>query len=132
MVASSAVSIGIAVRTGVRELQVLASFVAHRLEQATGAPSEPALVKKLAIDLYLDPKRTLHLADERLRLLRLTRQWVLSGAFGRKTSKRTTRALDAAERRFKRYWLLIAPFSDLLRRIALRLVAAGLRRSGHS
>jgi len=33
--------------------------VAYRLEQATGAPSEPALVKKLAIDLYLDPKRTL-------------------------------------------------------------------------
>jgi hypothetical protein len=45
MVASSAVSIGVAVRTGVRELQVLASFVAHRLEQTTGAPSEPALVK---------------------------------------------------------------------------------------
>jgi hypothetical protein len=98
MVASSAVSIGIAVRTGVRELQVLASLVAYRLEQATGAPSDPALVKKLAIDLYLDPKRTLHLADERLRLLRLTRKWVLSGTIGRKTSKRATRALDAAER----------------------------------
>ena len=98
MVASSAVSIGVAFRTGVRELQVLASFVAHRLEQATGAPSDPALVKKLAIDLYLDPKRTVHLADDRLRLLRLTHKWVLSGAFGRKTSKRATRALDAAER----------------------------------
>ena len=98
MVASSVVSVGVAVRTGVRELQVLASLVAYRLEQATGAPSEPALVKKLAIDLYLDPKRTLHLADERLRLLRLTRKWVLSGAVGRKTSKRATRALDAAER----------------------------------
>lgn len=34
-------------------------------------------------------------------------------------------------RRFKRYWILIAPFSDLIRRIALRLVAADLRRSGH-
>ena len=98
MVASSAVSIGIAVHTGVRELQVLASLVAYRLEQATGAPSEPALVKKLAIDLYLDPKRTPHLADDRLRLLRLTRKWVLGGAIGRKSSKRATRALDAAER----------------------------------
>ena len=97
MVASSAVSIGIAVHTGVRELQVLASLVAYRLEQATGAPSEPALVKKLAIDLYLDPKRTPHLADDRLRLLRLSRKWVLGGAIGRK-SKRATRALDAAER----------------------------------
>jgi hypothetical protein len=98
MVASSAVSIGLAVRTGVRELQVLASLVAYRLEQATGAPSEPALVKKLAIDLYLDPKRTPHLAGEKLRLPRLTRKWVLSGAFGRKTSKQATRALEAAER----------------------------------
>src|SRR5436190_5988763 len=90
MVASSAVSIGIGVRTGVRELQVLASLVAHQLEQAGGAPSDPALVKKLAIDLYLHPKRTPHLADDRLRLVRLTRKWVLSGAFGRKTSKRAT------------------------------------------
>ena len=68
MVASSAVSIGVAVRTGVRELQVLASLVAYRLEQAAGAPADPALVKKLAIDLYLDPKRTPDLADDSLRL----------------------------------------------------------------
>jgi hypothetical protein len=98
IVASSAVSIGVAVRTGVRELQVLSSLVAHRLEQAEGAPSDPALVKKLAIDLYLAPKRTPRLADDRLRLVRLTRKWVLTGAFGRKTSKRAVRALDAAER----------------------------------
>jgi hypothetical protein len=97
MVASSAVSIGVAVRTGVRELQVLASLVAHRFERA-GAPSDPALVKKLAVDLYLHPKRSPDPADHRLRLVRLTRKWVLSGAFGRKTSKRAARALDAAER----------------------------------
>jgi len=98
MVASSAVSIGVAVRTGVRELQVLSSLVAHRLEQAEGVPSDPALVKKVAIDLYLAPKRTPRLADDRLRLVRLARKWVFSGAFGRKTSKRAARALDAAER----------------------------------
>ncbi len=98
MVASSAVSIGVAVRTGVRELQVLASLVAHRLEQAASAPADPALVKKVAIDLYLDPKDTLDLADDRMRLVRLTRKWVLTGAFGRNTSKRAARALDAAER----------------------------------
>jgi hypothetical protein len=63
MVASSAVSIGVAVRTGVRELQVLSSLVAHRLEQAEGVPRDAALVKKLAIDLYLAPKRTPRLAD---------------------------------------------------------------------
>jgi hypothetical protein len=98
MVASSAVSVGVAVRTGVRELQVLASLVAHRFEQAEGVPRDPALVKKLAIDLYLAPKRTPRRADDRLRLVRLTRKWVLGGAFGRKTSKRAARALDAAER----------------------------------
>jgi hypothetical protein len=82
----------------VRELQVLASLVANRLEQAAGAPADPALVKKLAIDLYLNPKRTPDLADDRLRLFRLTRKWVLSGALSRNTSKQALRALDAAER----------------------------------
>ncbi len=98
MVTSTAVSIGVAVRTGVRELQVLASLIAYRLEQATGTPSDPALVEKLAIDVYLDPKRAPHLVDDKLRVVRLTRKWALSGAFGRKTSKRATKALDAAER----------------------------------
>jgi hypothetical protein len=98
MVVSSAVSIGVAVRNGVRELQVLSSLLAYRLEQAQGVPSDPALVKKLAIDLYLAPKRTPRLADDRLRLVRLTRKWVFSGALGRKTSKRAGKALDAAER----------------------------------
>jgi hypothetical protein len=98
MVASSAVSIGVAVRVGVRELQVLAALVAHRLEQGVDVPAEPALVKKLAIDLYLNPKRTPDLGDDRLRLLRLSRKWVLSGAFSRNTSKQAAKALDAAER----------------------------------
>lgn len=98
MVATGAVSVGIAVRTGVREVQVLAALIAHRLEEATGAPADPALVKKLAIDLYLYPKRKNHLADDKLRLVRLTRRWVFLGALGRKTSKRAAKALDAAER----------------------------------
>ena len=98
LVASSAVSVGVAVRTGVRELQVLASLVTHRLEQAAGEPADPMLVKKLAIDLYLDPKRAPDLADDKLRLVRLTRKWVLSGVSGRTTRKRAASALDAAER----------------------------------
>ena len=97
MLTSTAVSIGIAVRTGARELQLIAALVAYRLEQA-GVASDPALVKKLAIDLYLDPKRTPDPADGRLRLVRLTRKWVLSGALGRNTSRRARRALDAAEK----------------------------------
>jgi hypothetical protein len=98
MLASSTVSVGLAVRTGARELQVLGSLIAHKLEQVTGAPSDPALVKKVAIDLYLDPKRAPELNDDKLRLVRLTRKWVLTGAFGRSTSKRAAKALEAAER----------------------------------
>ena len=98
MAASSAVSVGVAVRTGVRELQVIASLVAYRLEQVTAAPSDSALVKKLAIDLYLDPKHALDRVDDKLRVVRLTRKWVVGGALGRTTSKRAAKALDAAER----------------------------------
>jgi hypothetical protein len=96
LVASSSVSVGIAVRTGVREIQVLSSLVAFRVEQATGAPADPRLVEKVAVDLYLDPKRRPDLTDDRLRLVRLTRKWVLLGAFGRTSSKRAGKALEAA------------------------------------
>jgi hypothetical protein len=98
IVGSTAISVGVAVRTGVREIQVLSSLVAHRLEQATGAPADPALVKKVALDLYLHPKREPRPTDDRLHLVRLTRKWVLGGIFGRKTSKRANRALAAADR----------------------------------
>ena len=98
LVGSTVISIGLAVRNGVREIQVLSSLVAYRLEQATGAPSDPALVKKVAIDLYLRPKRRPVLDDDKVRLVRLTRKWVLGGLFGRKTEKRAARALDAVER----------------------------------
>ena len=98
LVVSTTLSVGIAVRSGVKEIQALSSLVAHRLEQATGAPADPALVKKLAIDLYLHPRRTPNLGDERLRIVRLTRKWLLGGIFGRKTERRAARALAAAER----------------------------------
>ena len=98
MIASSSISVGIAVRTGIREIQVLSSLVAHRIEQASGEPADPRLVEKVAVDLYLDPKRRPDLTDDRLRIVRLTRRWVLLGAFGRSTSKRAGKALEAAER----------------------------------
>ena len=97
IVGSTAVSVGVAVRTGVREIQVLSSLVAHRLEHETSAPADPALVKKVAIDLYLHPKRKLVLTDDKLHLVRLTRKWVLGGMLGRNTDKRANRALAAAE-----------------------------------
>ena len=98
MIASSSFSVGIAVRAGVREIQVLSSLVAFRVEQATGVPADPQLVEKVAVDLYLDPKRKIDLTDDRLRLVRLTRKWLLLGAFGRTTSKRAGKALEAADK----------------------------------
>ena len=98
MVASTSVGVALTVRTGVREIQVLSSLVAHRIEQATGQPADPRLVEKVAVDLYLNPKRKPDVSDNRLRLVRLARKWVLLGAFGRTTSKRAGKALEAAEK----------------------------------
>lgn len=42
---------------------------------------------------------------------------------------RVTITDDTSRRRFRRYWLLIGPFSSLIRRMALRLLATELRRS---
>ena len=98
MIASTTVSVGIAIRAGVRELQVIAALVAFRLEAANGLPADPALVKRLAVELYLDPKHAPDLDGDRLRIVRLTRKWVVSGAFGRNTSKQAVKALDAAEK----------------------------------
>ena len=97
-VATTTVSMGIAVRSGVKEIQTLSSLVAQRLERATGAPADPALVKKLAVDLYLHPRRAPSLENDRVRIVRLTRKWLIGGAFGRKTERRASRALEAAER----------------------------------
>ena len=36
---------------------------------------------------------------------------------------------DESRRRFRRYWLVIGPFSSLIRRMALRLLVIELRRS---
>ena len=98
LVASTAVSLTTTVRAGVREVRVLGSLLAHQLEQATGAPADPALVKKLALELYLAPKRTPDVATLDLPLSQLARKWMLRGIFGRDTRKSASKALDAAER----------------------------------
>ena len=98
LVASSAVSIGVTVRNGVRELQALAALLAHRFEQETGSPPDPALLRKLTLELYLKPSRAPDLSDLGLPLARLARRWIVSGALGRNTRRKTHKALDAAER----------------------------------
>jgi hypothetical protein len=98
LVASTAVSIGVTVRNGVRELQAIAALLAQRFEHETGAPPDPALLQKLTLELYLRPRRTPDISDLRLPLSRLARRWVVSGMFGRNTRRKTGKSLDAAER----------------------------------
>ena len=98
LVASSTVSIGVTVKAGVRELQVLAALLAYRFEHETGAMPEPALLQKLTLELYLSPRKTPNVSDLRLPVVRLARRWIMSGALGRDTRSKTGKALDAAER----------------------------------
>jgi len=97
LVASTAVSLTTTVRAGVREVRVLGSLLAFRLEQVSGAPADPAVVKKLAVELYLAPKRKPDVARLDLPLAQLARRWLLRGLFGRDTRRAAEMALDAAE-----------------------------------
>ncbi len=98
LVASTAVSLTTTTRAGVREVRVLGSLLAYRLEQATGTPADPGLVKKLAVELYLAPKRKPDVTGLDLPLAQLARKWLFRGVFGRDTRRAAERALDAAER----------------------------------
>ena len=98
LVASSAISMGVTVRNGVRELQAIAALLAHRFEEETGAPPDQAFLQKLALELYLEPRRTPDMTDARLPLAQLARRWIASGVFGRNTRRKAEKALDAAER----------------------------------
>ncbi len=98
LVASSSVSIGVTVRTGVRELQVLAALLAYRFEEEIGAQPDAALLQKLTLELYLSPRRTPNVSDVSLPLARLARRWIVSGVLGRNTLGKANKALDAAER----------------------------------
>jgi hypothetical protein len=98
LVASTAVSVAATVRSGVREVQVIGSLLAYRLEQTIGADPDPALVTKLALALYLDPRRKPDASESLLPLRRLLQRWLFKGAFGRDTRRTALKALDAAER----------------------------------
>ena len=97
LVASTTANLVVTLRAGVQEVRVLGSLVAHRLEQATGRPADPRLVKQLTLELYLGPKRTPTLSGG-LQLGKLVRKWLFRGAIGRDTRKGAWKALEAAER----------------------------------
>jgi len=96
LVASTTASLVMTIRGGVHEVRVLGSLVAYRLEQATGRPADPALVKQLTLELYLSPRRTPTLTGG-LPLGKLARKWLFRGAIGKDTRKAAWKALDAAE-----------------------------------
>ena len=98
LVASTAFSIASTLRAGVREVQVIGSLIAHRIEQETGRPAAPGLVKRLALELYLTPRRTPSTTDRPLPLRRLLQRWLFKGAIGRDTRRAASKALDAAEK----------------------------------
>lgn len=122
LVASTAASAAVTIRAGLNELRILASLVAYRLERASGEPADRALVKKLALELYLRPRREPDVSDLRLPLVRLVRHWLVRGALGRDTRKAAGKSLDAAER---------LDVEKILRRAPSRRVAHGeLQGSG--
>ena len=96
LVASSTVSMGVTVRAGVRELQVLAAFLTYRFETETGSLPDPAVLRKLTLELYLSPRKTPNASDPGLPVVRLVRRWIVSGVLGRDTRGKTAKALDKA------------------------------------
>jgi hypothetical protein len=98
LVASTAASSAMTIRAGLQELRIVASLVAYRLEQETGEPADPALVKKVALELYLRPRDEPDVSELRLPLVRLVRHWLVRAALGRDTRKAAGKSLDAAER----------------------------------
>jgi hypothetical protein len=98
LVATTAFSIASTLKSGVREVQTVGALLTHRLETETGKPAEPDLVHRLALELYLSPKKRPSTEDGPLPLRRLVQRWIFKGAFGRDTRKAAEKALDAAER----------------------------------
>jgi hypothetical protein len=87
------------IRQGVREVQIVGSYAASRVEAVTGAPADPDLVKRLTVQLYLSPNRRPDpRADYRAPALKLLRRWLLYGLVGRTTNKTAVRAVGAVER----------------------------------
>ena len=85
-------------RAGVRDVQVVGSYLASRIEAATGQPADPALVKRAAVELYIKAERPPTLDARRIPLTRLARMWLVRGFLGRDSTKKATKAIDAIDR----------------------------------
>ena len=88
------------IRQGVREVQVVGSYLAARLQAATGKAADPALVKRLTVQVYLAPSRQLDLTetDQRVAGRQAAAAVALNGLLGRTSNKAAVRAIGAIER----------------------------------
>jgi hypothetical protein len=87
-------NVAMVLRRGVREVQIVSSFLAHRLREVTGDAPDPTLVKVVAVQLYTEPNRR-PVATGRIGFVRLLRRWLVRGVFGRDTQKRAREAVFA-------------------------------------
>lgn len=91
-----AVEYGLAARDGIRELQVLGSFLVNRL-RAEGHPVDRDLVRRTVLAVYLDPtvRPDLRVPPHR-RALRVARRWALNSLplTGRRQLDQTRRRVD--------------------------------------
>jgi hypothetical protein len=90
-----------AIAAGVQHLRVLASFVVHRLHDA-GRRVDPAFVRRVAVNLYLDPGAGVRAArPNRLAAVRVVADWgahAVPFLRARKTASRVQKAADAIAR----------------------------------
>ena len=91
-----AVEYGLAARDGIRELQVLGSFLMNRL-RVEGLPVDPELVRRTVLAVYLDPttRPDLRMPAHR-RALRVARRWAIDTLplSGRRRMAATRRRVD--------------------------------------
>jgi hypothetical protein len=89
-----AMQLGTSVRQGIREIQVIASYLIHRLREA-GVEPRRGLVTSLALSIYLDPERRpdLTLTPGRAGTA-LTRAWIMR-SMGKQSTKSLVRRAHA-------------------------------------
>ena len=94
------IEVTLAARDGVRELQVLASFLMSRL-RAAGLPVEQSLVRRTTTSLYLYPNRRPDLQRSGAQLATsVARRWLTAAVpgFGRRRARVTTARVRAVDR----------------------------------
>lgn len=94
---TTAAAVGTALTHGVRDVQVIGSYVSSRLREVTGHAPDPKLVKQLTVQIYLSPGSPPRL-DQRIGPARLLRRWLVRGALGRDGRRQAEKAVAAVAR----------------------------------